>query len=93
MPLNTTASVDVMGGGPSSSSWTASAGVATDCSGDVDQWTGGAGMVAGEVGRTMSTEGILSLFVLPGEAAQSSHSSDSTKSALHILECVDTLAL
>ena len=71
MPLNATASVDVMGGGPSSSSWTASAGVATDCSGDVDQWTGGAGMVAGDVGRTTSMEGILAVVVLLGEVALS----------------------
>ena len=73
--------------GPSSSSWL-SAGVATDCSGD--QWTGGAGMVRGR-GQHDVDGGILSLLLLlcghllvPFTAP---------KSALHNLECVDTLAL
>ena len=57
-----------MSGAPRASS-PASAGVATDGSGD--QWTGGFAIVVGDVGRTTSMDGILAVVVLLGEVALS----------------------
>ena len=63
MPRKSMAAVDVTIAEPSSSSWCTD-GVATDGSGD--QCTGGFAIVVGDVGRTMSMDGILAVFVLLG---------------------------